>query len=198
MKKLGIVFFDFDGTLIKADSFSLFAKFAVGKRLFYSALFRTMPYIIRWKLGLLSNSKAKEYLFFNLYKGRSRAWFEEKGQEFMRLIDNHLRTDTIALLEEYKGKRFEICIVTASLSQWVEPWAAAHSINYVLSTEAAFDKEDNLTGKFATPNCHGEEKVRRISERFPQLRTEYSQIHAFGDSRGDLPMIRFAGSGRLV
>ena len=49
---------------------------------------------------------------------------------------------------------------------------------------------DHLTGKIRGANCHGEEKVRRIQEAY-QLK-EYPQVYAYGDTKGDLPMLKLA------
>ena len=46
---------------------------------------------------------------------------------------------------------------------------------------------------FATPNCYGPEKVRRIREVFPD-RDNY-HLTAFGDSRGDKEMLDYADQG---
>ena len=54
-------------------------------------------------------------------------------------------------------------------------------------------RDGRLTGRFATPNCYGPEKVRRIREVFPD-RDNY-HLTAFGDSRGDKEMLDYADQG---
>jgi phosphoserine phosphatase len=49
---------------------------------------------------------------------------------------------------------------------------------------------NRLTGRIEGANCHGEEKVRRIRDAY-QLK-EYSQVYAYGDTKGDLPMLALA------
>ena len=56
----------------------------------------------------------------------------------------------------------------------------------LISTELEV-KNGELTGKFSTPNCNGIEKVKRIKEKYNL--SEYDEIHVFGNSNGDLPMI---------
>ena len=51
-------------------------------------------------------------------------------------------------------------------------------------------KEGVLTGKIAGVNCHGEEKVRRIKEAYPK--DALTKVYAYGDTKGDLPMLRLA------
>ncbi|RYH27835.1 MAG: hypothetical protein EON54_23585, partial [Alcaligenaceae bacterium] len=52
-----------------------------------------------------------------------------------------------------------------------------------------------LTGELKTPNCHGEEKVRRLREwleqRFGSASADVA-LHAYGDTAGDKPMLAMA------
>jgi phosphoserine phosphatase len=41
-------------------------------------------------------------------------------------------------------------------------------------------------------NCHGEEKVRRILEQHNM--SDYEVVYAYGDTAGDLPMMKLAGN----
>ena len=47
--------------------------------------------------------------------------------------------------------------------------------------------DGKLTGRFSTLNCIGKEKVRRLNEKYNL--SEYDEIHVFGNSKGDLPML---------
>lgn len=60
----------------------------------------------------------------------------------------------------------------------------------VLGTKVEVDAAGCLTGRFATPNCYGPEKVRRIEAVWPH-REQYD-VSAFGDSRGDKEMLAYA------
>jgi phosphoserine phosphatase len=53
-------------------------------------------------------------------------------------------------------------------------------------------KAERITGKIKGKNCHGQEKVRRILEK--HVISDYAEIYAYGDSRGDLPMMELASS----
>lgn len=77
-------FFDFDGTLINGDSFGLFARFALGNMTFIKALLCFSPWIFAWKFGMVSNGRAKEVLFGNLFKGYSYEKFLKRECAFPR------------------------------------------------------------------------------------------------------------------
>jgi phosphoserine phosphatase len=53
--------------------------------------------------------------------------------------------------------------------------------------------EGKFSGRFATPNCNGQEKVNRIKEYLnPE---DYNPIFAYGNSSGDKPMLDMADHG---
>ena len=100
--------------------------------------------------------------------------------------------------------------MSASIDNWVRPFFDQQGIVglEVIGTEVE-THHGLLTGRFSTPNCYGEEKVRRISQALtitkgeakpvvvPFDRTHY-YIVAYGDSRGDKQMLAFADEGNLV
>ena len=56
--------------------------------------------------------------------------------------------------------------------------------------------DGRLTGRFLTPNCYGQEKVRRILTLHPD-RSAY-HLTAYGDSRGDREMLAFADEAQMI
>lgn len=182
-----VAFFDFDGTLIYHDSFISFGKYCVGKRKFIKALTKTIPWLIFWKLGFITNSTAKEKLFYNLYNGVDYDEFLEKCAEFCGYLQIDERSEIINRLKEHKQNGHKTVIVTASIIDWVIPWANFHGVDNVIGTEVEVDNRGIMTGKFKTPNCHGKEKIRRIHEDFPDI--ECYESWAYGDSKGDQPML---------
>ena len=50
-----------------------------------------------------------------------------------------------------------------------------------------------LTGRMATPNCHGPEKVRRLQAWLASRGMQQAVVlHAYGDSSGDVPLLNLA------
>lgn len=185
-----IAFFDFDGTITRHDTFISFGRFARGRVQFIKCMLQASPWLVLWKLGLISNSRAKEKLFGFLFKGIGSEEFNSLAEAFATKVDNDLRADTMALLRRHQEQSHRIAIVSASIDTWIRPWAKRHGINCVVATQAEVDSEGRLTGRFATPNCHGEEKVRRIKALFGDLGEV--ETYAYGDSEGDDAMLRFA------
>lgn len=184
---MNIAFFDFDGTLTHHDTFIEFAKFSVGKRAFYKAFLKSIPTLCLWKLGMKSNSDAKQRLFAFLYKGMTHSHFQELGNLFVQYINSDRRDDTFDILTQHKRQGHSIIVVSASIGDWIRPWATINGIDNVIATEVEIDKSNRLTGRFATKNCYGKEKANRIQQQFLEI-ADY-ETWGYGDSSGDNEML---------
>lgn len=182
-----IAFFDFDGTLTRHDSFIEFAKFSVGNKAFVVALLKSLPALCLWKLKIKTNSYAKQTLFSHLYRGFDYVNFKQLCYHFAGQIDKDLRDDTIKIKDEHKAKGHKVIIVSASIGDWIRPWAQNNGIDEIIATEVEIDKKGRLTGRFSTHNCHGEEKAVRIKQRFPAVNE--IETWGYGDSAGDDAML---------
>lgn len=181
-----ISFFDFDGTLTRHDTFIEFAKFARGNLLFIKALIKTLPVLLLWKMGLRSNSYAKQTLFSNLYKGMDYKLFCQWGEKFKDRIDRDLKSEVVEILDAQINQGHKVVIVSASMKEWIAPWARERDVQ-VISTEVEVDSAGRLTGRFSIPNCHGAEKAVRIGKAFSDI--EECETWAYGDSSGDDAML---------
>lgn len=195
MKKR-LTIFDFDGTLIQKNSLFEFAKFAIGKRRCLLATIRSIPNIALWKLGLNTNSHAKESLIRRFYRGMGYSYLSQKGEEFALVINSMLRTDIYDKMIQYIHSGDRVIIISASLRFWIEPWARQNGIDMVIATEPEINEQGLLTGRFATPNCHGTEKAMRLNSAIPDLHDYY--ITAYGDSAGDNAIFKLADKSYRV
>lgn len=192
MTRETIAVFDFDGTITRKDSLLEFIKFSKGKRQFYFGFFLFSPLLIAMKLKLYPNWKAKQNLFSYFYKGISVEKFNDWGKEFCFLIDKISRPKAIEALQEHKKRGDKTVIISASIENWVKPWAEKIGVDMIIFTQIEVEN-DLLTGRFLTKNCFGQEKVNRFSAEFPN-RNEYRLV-VYGDSSGDRELIDFADEG---
>ena len=97
-----------------------------------------------------------------------------------------------AALEEIRRHQEEgnkIAIISASVPDWIRPWAQTVGIRLVEGTGLEV-REQTLTGRFSTPNCKGGEKVRRLRRLYPDFASE--TLHVYGDSSGDKELLALA------
>lgn len=191
-----IAFFDFDGTLTRHDTFRTFAFHAVGKKKFLISLLKSSPYIFAWKLKMISNAQAKEKLFSNLYRSMAIEEFNNLCDSFINIINSDVRQDTLEILRQHQNLGHKIAIVTASVGNWIRPWAKVNNIDLVLATEAETNQQGLLTGRFSTPNCYGKEKAKRIKAKIPDL--DILESWGYGDSEGDKYMLMLVTHPRKV
>ena len=133
MDKKKVVAFDFDGTLTKKDSFVEFIKFSKGPIHFYSSLPIILYYWIVCKLGFVSRDIAKENIFGFYFKGMSILEFDDYCQKFQFVIDGFLKQNAITSLNSYLENNYETVIISASVENWIKPWAAKQNINIIIS-----------------------------------------------------------------
>ena len=94
--------------------------------------------------------------------------------------------------KKYAGirkKGNKIAIISASMPDWIRPWAQTVGIRFVEGTGLEV-REQTLTGRFSTPNCKGGEKVRRLRRLYPDFASE--TLHVYGDSSGDKELLALA------
>ena len=188
MKKR-IAFFDFDGTITTKDTFLEFIKFCKGSFRFYAGMLVNLHYLVAFKLKIIPNQKAKEKVLEHFFKGMPAEEFKTWCYEFsQQLLPKLIRPKAIEEIKKLKEEDYTIVIVSASPQNWILPWA--ESMNLPVLASCLETKEGRVTGKLDGKNCRGPEKVRRISEKY--VMNDYESIYAYGDSSGDLEMLKLA------
>jgi HAD superfamily hydrolase (TIGR01490 family) len=188
-----VIAFDFDGTITTKDTFLKFIQFSKGNCRFLCGFLLFLPLIMAYKLKIYPNWKVKQQIFSYFFKGMSLSAFNEICEDFAKNHQHIIRPKAIKQLNEYLKQNFEIIIVSASIKNWVIPFADKLGIDNVICTEIEIDNNDVLTGNFSTKNCYGQEKINRLLEIYPDREGYY--LIAFGDSRGDKELIKFANEG---
>ena len=184
--------FDFDGTLTTRDTLIAFIRYACGTPRFLLGFLLHAPLLVLMKLRLYSNGKAKQRLFSWFFRGMPLEAFDALCQSFASTHRHLLRPETVCLLQQALSEGAEVLVVSASIDNWVQPFFPTVT---VLGTQIEVI-DGRLTGRFLTPNCYGQEKVRRIVALHPD-RSAY-RLTAYGDSRGDRELLAFADEAHLV
>ncbi len=185
--------FDFDGTLTWRDTLLPFLRRLLGWPTLLWVLLVCSPWLAAYALRLISNHRAKAVLLQAALAGRPVAEVERCAQSFARHdLPLQWRPWGLRQLVQHQQAGHRCVLVTASTSLYMHLVGASLGVDAVLCTEME-TADGRYTGRMATANCHGEEKVRRLQAWLTaQYGSEQPELHAYGDTKGDLPMLRLA------
>lgn len=184
-----IVAFDFDGTLTVRDSFTQFLRWRAGRRGWALGLVKmakaTAAYARDRDRGAIKAASVKVFL-----RGVTRTELQADASRFADEVwDRFMRPDALEVWNEWGRRGAHRVIVTASPEITVAPFAQRLGADSLLGTHLSFNEQDCVTGTFDSPNCRGEEKVRRLRHAFGD---DVQLAAAYGDTSGDTEMIAIA------
>ena len=186
---MNIAFFDFDGTITKKDSTAKFIRYFVGDIAFIKGIIILLPFIIAYKIRVLSNNEIKKKLITYFFKDIDIEHFIEKAREFsLNMLDPIIRKKALDRITWHKNNGDELVIVSASINLWLLPWCKKNDIALIATELEVINNK--ITGNLVSNNCYGPEKVKRILESYNL--SNYTCIYAYGNSRGDYEMLEIA------
>jgi HAD superfamily hydrolase (TIGR01490 family) len=183
--------FDFDGTIIKGDSFWSLISITHSRLQLLPAAIKASPILLAYALKLKPNGEAKEALFAALYKGWPYEQLAEAGRRFQsQVLPKLVYAEAAAALEKHKQDGHRIVIVSATFSFLLDEWCRQNG--YALLCTEIEVKDGEVTGRFATKNCYGEEKTVRLKQ---WMGGRAYKLYAYGDSNGDKQLLEMADFG---
>jgi len=186
---MNLALFDFDGTITRKDSFLDFLRFSFPLFSLVKAYLALIFWLLGYKLGFVSNNKAKEIVFSWFFKGCKAKKFKEMGERFaLQKLPDLVKKSAEIKINEHLTNGDKVVVVTASIEQYIKPWTDKLGID-IIATKPEI-KNNLLTGGFKGENCYGKQKVIRIKEMLDI--EQYDVIFAYGDSAGDKEMLSIA------
>ena len=187
-------FFDFDGTVRAHDSIVSWVLFAL--RRVKMPLSDGLSVLVQSALCLLARRGKPETLKTLALRFEQRLSEAELdaliGAFIRKKILPRLRRDALRAVEDCRGKGYRVVLVSASTEDYMPAAAEALRADGLICTRI-----ENGT---VQTNCRGAEKVRRIrawAEEQPEA-IDFARSRAYGDTAGDLPMLRLVGEGFAV
>lgn len=188
--------FDFDGTLTRGDSLIPWLRGGLGAARLGWALARTSPALAAWQIGRISNEAAKLVLLRHTVAGRSRGELARWTEAFLRdTLPGLLDPRALRRLAAHQAAGHRCVMVSASPEVYLEPVARQLGFDALLCSQLEW-QDERATGRLRGPNCYGEEKVRRLQAWWGEQPP--STLWAYGDTRGDRPMLALADHGIYV
>lgn len=188
-----LVLFDFDGTITTRDTLLEFIRFYHGKKKMWAGILALSPVLALYALKLIPNWKAKQVMLIHFFKGERLRDFDSRCVLFSTtVLPSLIRPRAMEAIESYRAQNATLAVVSASAENWVKPWCDQYGL-IPLCTKLEVH-HGTLTGKLLGRNCYGDEKVCRIRDTFNL--SNFDEIIAYGDSRGDKEMLALATPSR--
>lgn len=184
--------FDVDGTLTTRDCVVPFLIRVAGVRRVVASALRNPILLASVAIGRGDRDRLKQAVVGRLMRGRPAEAVEETGRTFAReAVSGWMRPDTLARLRWHRESGHEIVIVSASLRQYLEPFASEvlGGVDALICTEVESTDGGVLTGRLVGGNCRGSEKSRRLAS---WIDGRSVTLYAYGDSSGDREMLAMA------
>ncbi|MBL0702400.1 MAG: HAD-IB family hydrolase [Sulfurospirillum sp.] len=181
-----LALFDFDGTITTDDSLIKFIRYAVGDVKTAWGMILLSPMLVAFKLKLIPNYKAKQWMLSYFFKGIAQEKFADIASEYsLKHIDTITREKAMSRIAWHKEQGHCVVVVSASLECWLKPWCDRNGLE-LIATKLEI-KDARVSGRLLGQNCYGQEKVNRINELYDLA--QYDYVYAYGDSRGDVEML---------
>jgi phosphatidylglycerophosphatase C len=189
--------FDFDGTLTDGGSVLGFLAAVAGRRTALSAVMALAPQLAHGALvGGVVADRTKEDLFERVLAGVSVASVEAVADRYGREhLAKHLRSRARDRFEWHRGRGDLVVIVSASPEVYVKVAGEGLGADGVVATRLEVGGGQTLTGRYDGANCRGDEKLRRLRQWIGESGVAPEALWAYGNSRGDLKMLRAADVG---
>ena len=184
-----LALFDFDGTLTTSESFPAFLRMVVPtSRLFLGGLL-VAPLVLAYRLRLLPGTTVRAAILRVAGRGLDAAMVAAQGERYARdVVPATLRPDMLARLRWHRERGDVVVVVSGTFDVCIAAWCGMEGV--ALLASALEQRDGILTGRYAGNQCAGEGKVRRIRAAYDLA--AYAQVHAYGDTVEDLPMLALA------
>ena len=189
--------FDFDGTLTDRGSVFGYLSALSGRAAVLSAALALAPRLAHAALaGGTVADRTKELLFERVMGGVDRERAAAVGADFaLGHLERHLRPSVQRRFDWHRRRGDRVVIVSASPELYVGAAGDRLGADGVIATRMAVTGSGVLTGCYEGKNCRGDEKLRRLRLWITESGETPARLWAYGNSRGDLTMLRAADEG---
>lgn len=184
-----LVLFDFDGTLCKIDSFTGFMRYVFSKPHFYQNCLKISPFILAYYSKLYSAQQMRQKIYHCFFQNLDVKTIQKSALQYSTvLLNQHLNPQMLNRLHYHQQQQHHIVIVSASLNLYLQPIADQLKVDVICSQVDTFYHK--LTGYYQTKDCSGEEKVKRLKQKYDV--SQYQHIYAYGNSHEDFALLDLA------
>jgi len=156
-----------------------------GLNIFFDVIGHIFHYSINKKLLLLELKGIDKQKIDDLALG----YYKSK-------IKPHLIPEMISILKTEKNRGSEIAIVSASYYPFLQLFCADFDVDYLVTNEFLYSKDNVFEGKICEKDCIYKNKVSRL--RTVLRDKSYIVVSSYGDSKSDSPILSIAEQGFVI
>jgi HAD superfamily hydrolase (TIGR01490 family) len=186
--------FDFDKTLLRGESLSMFMRFVMGR--FKRGLVE-LPRLGLWMAPYTVGATTKEKMKTRVFRILRHVPEEERPALVAEFIEKVLRPRLFPagqkVVEDHRRQGHTLVLASASCDVYMEPVRKLLEFDVQVSTRTQ-PVGPNCAPVVIGANCYGEEKVRRLSELDFFENTDWAASYAYSDHPSDLPMLLLCGN----
>ncbi len=193
--------FDLDYTLTKRGTWGRFVWKSVKYRphLWLPLLFSTAAFQLQYKMGQRPRGAVKKNMMRWSLQRHKRLKLETMAESFaMSEVSNGFRPGGVAALDYHRSQGHEIIIASAAVDLVVAPIAKALGVKHYVSTELSWAEDGRLLSQFASPNCYGVAKLKRVKSLLENIGAERFKTIFYSDSKADLPVLEYSDLAIVV
>ncbi|MBD8881687.1 HAD family hydrolase [Rhodanobacter sp. 7MK24] len=186
---MNLALFDFDGTITTRETMSDFMRLAATplRRALGIPVFA--PMLAGYKMGLVAGTTIRQAVTAFGFRGVPATRVHAAGDRFaIEYIPGVLRPEAMQRIALHQARGDKVVVVSGGFDFYLAPWCRQRGLELICSTLET--RGERLTGRYLGAQCIGEEKARRVRERYDLA--AYGQCYAYGDTHEDEAMLALA------
>lgn len=185
---MDLALFDFDHTITYVDTYSRFLRASAMPGQRRRGELAVSPWLLGYRAGLVSASRLRARATQVAFRDRMESEVRDQGEHYARTdLPRLVRPEMLERIRWHQSRGDAVVVVSGSLDVYLRPWCDALGLRLICNELES--RSGRLTGHYH-PCDRATDKAAHIQARY-DLAT-YTNVHAYGDSREDQPMLALA------
>lgn len=185
---MDLALFDFDHTITYVDTYSRFLRTSARPGQRKRGELSVAPWLLGYKLGLVSAPRLRARATLVAFRGRIESDVREAGMRYAQTELPHMvRPEMLERIRWHQTRGDAVVVVSGSLDVYLRPRCDALGLGLICNELES--ESGRLTGRYQSSD-RASDKVAQIRARYDL--SAYADLHAYGDSSEDRPMLALA------
>lgn len=185
---MDLALFDFDHTITYVDAYSRFLRTSARPWERKRGELSVAPWLLGYKLGMISAPRLRARATLVAFRDRIESEVREAGLRYAQTqLPRMVRPEMLERIGWHQSRGDAVVVVSGSLDVYLRPWCDALGLGLICNELES--ESGRLTGRYQSCD-RAADKVTQIRARYDLA--AYADLHAYGDSSEDRPMLALA------